>query len=215
MVLSNGIPLTPAKVDLIVKYKGVVNGICLNIPAFEPEVWSLRSGINIKQFDKLIVSYANSILSQRKIHLVILGNGDVQTLKKVAIKNNVADFVHFLGYQNNPFKYLRKAKFLVLSSKNEGFANVLVEALACETPVVSFDCPCGPNAIIIDKVNGVLVENQNLSKLTEAINLMILDDKLYRFCKQNALVSIKPFLLDTIGKQWLELLNIKENTTKI
>ena len=169
----------------------------------------------IKQFDKLIVSYANSILSQRKIHLVILGNGDVQTLKNVAIKNNVADFVHFLGYQDNPFKYLRKAKFLVLSSKNEGFANVLVEALACETPVVSFDCPCGPNAIIIDKVNGVLVENQNLSKLTEAINLMILDDKLYRFCKQNALVSIKPFLLDTIGKQWLELLNIKENTTKI
>jgi len=164
----------------------------------------------IKQFDKLIVSYANSILSQRKIHLVILGNGDVQTLKKVAIENNVADFVHFLGYQNNPFKYLRKAKFLVLTSKNEGFANVLVEALACETPVVSFDCPCGPNAIIIDKVNGVLVENQNLSKLTEAIDLMILDDKLYRFCKQNALESIKPFLLDNIGKQWLDLLNLSD-----
>ena len=54
IVLSNGIPLTPEKVDLIVKYKGVVNGICLNIPAFEPEIWSLRSGINIKQFDKLI-----------------------------------------------------------------------------------------------------------------------------------------------------------------
>ncbi len=60
MVLSNGIPLTPERVDLIVKYKGVVNGICLNIPAFEPEIWSLRSGINIKQFDKLIsnVKYA-------------------------------------------------------------------------------------------------------------------------------------------------------------
>jgi hypothetical protein len=60
MVLSNGIPLTPERVDLIVKYRGVVNGICLNIPAFEPEIWSLRSGINIKQFDKLIsnVKYA-------------------------------------------------------------------------------------------------------------------------------------------------------------
>ena len=60
IVLSNGIPLTPEKVDLIIKYKGVVNGICLNIPAFEPEIWSLRSGINIKQFDKLIsnVKYA-------------------------------------------------------------------------------------------------------------------------------------------------------------
>jgi len=60
MVLSNGIPLTPEKVDLINKYKGVVNGICLNTPAFEPEIWSLRSGINIKQFDKLIsnIKYA-------------------------------------------------------------------------------------------------------------------------------------------------------------
>jgi len=60
MVLSNGVPLTPERVDLILKYKGVVNGICLNIPAFEAEIWSLRSGINIKQFDKLIsnVKYA-------------------------------------------------------------------------------------------------------------------------------------------------------------
>lgn len=60
LVLSNGIPLTPERVDLINKYRPVVNGICLNIPAFEPEVWSLRSGINIKQFDKLIsnVKYA-------------------------------------------------------------------------------------------------------------------------------------------------------------
>jgi MoaA/NifB/PqqE/SkfB family radical SAM enzyme len=64
MVLSNGIPLTPDKVDLIVKYRNVVNGICLNIPAFDAETWSKRSGINIKQFDKLIsnVHYAMSQL---------------------------------------------------------------------------------------------------------------------------------------------------------
>jgi MoaA/NifB/PqqE/SkfB family radical SAM enzyme len=60
MVLSNGIPLTPEKIDLIIKYKGVVNGICLNTPAFDAETWSKRSGINIKQFDKLIsnINYA-------------------------------------------------------------------------------------------------------------------------------------------------------------
>jgi N-acetylgalactosamine-N,N'-diacetylbacillosaminyl-diphospho-undecaprenol 4-alpha-N-acetylgalactosaminyltransferase len=165
----------------------------------------------IKQFDKLILSYANSILPQREIHLLILGNGDTETLKKVAVDSNVEAFVHLLGYQNNPFKYLKKALFLVLSSKNEGFANVLVEALACETPVVAFDCLCGPSTIIMDKVNGILVENQNLNKLTEAINLMVLDEKLYQYCKQNTLESIKPFLLDNIGKQWLDLLNISDN----
>jgi len=65
MVLSNGVPLTPDRVDLINKYKGVVNGICLNVPAFDAETWSKRSGINIKQFDKLInnINYAREHLS--------------------------------------------------------------------------------------------------------------------------------------------------------
>lgn len=66
MVLSNGIPLTPERVDLIVQYKNAVNGICLNIPAFDAETWSKRSGINIRQFDKLIsnVQYAMQTLPQ-------------------------------------------------------------------------------------------------------------------------------------------------------
>ena len=165
----------------------------------------------IKQFDKLILSYANSILPQRDIHLVILGNGNIDQLKKIAGINKVEDLVHFLGYQNNPFKYLKKSRFLALSSKNEGFANVLIEALACEIPVVSFDCPCGPSTIIKDKVNGLLVEDQNIEKLTEAINLMVLDEELYLQCKKNARESIKPFLLDTIGNQWLDLLKISYN----
>jgi hypothetical protein len=54
MVLSNGVTLTPEKVDLINKYKGVVNGICLNVPAFEKDLWSKRAGVNPKLFDKLI-----------------------------------------------------------------------------------------------------------------------------------------------------------------
>jgi len=60
MVLSNGATLTPEKVDLINKYKGVVNGICLNVPAFERELWSKRAGVNPKLFDKLIsnIEYA-------------------------------------------------------------------------------------------------------------------------------------------------------------
>jgi N-acetylgalactosamine-N,N'-diacetylbacillosaminyl-diphospho-undecaprenol 4-alpha-N-acetylgalactosaminyltransferase len=163
---------------------------------------------SIKQFDKLILSYANSILPQRNIHLVILGNGDKESLTKIAIANNVENLVHLLGFQNNPFKYLKKARFLVLSSKNEGFANVLVESLACETPVVAFDCPSGPSEIIIDKKNGLLIENQNIEKLTEGINLFIEDEKLYEYCKKNTLESIQHFSLENIGKQWLDLMKI-------
>lgn len=163
---------------------------------------------NIKQFDKLILAYANSVLKEKQIHLVIVGEGDNGELKKVVEQCNIIDFVHFLGYQNNPFKYLKKAKFLVLSSKNEGMPNVILEALACEVPVVSFNCPCGPGTIIKDKVNGILVEDQNWDKLSEAMNEFVNDQKLYQYCKQNAKESVAPFSLDTIGKQWLDLMQI-------
>jgi sulfatase maturation enzyme AslB (radical SAM superfamily) len=74
MLLSNGTPLTPDKVDLIKKYGNAVNGIHLNIPAFERDVWSKRSGMNPKLFDKLIsnLEYATKEFSNK---LLIRLNG--------------------------------------------------------------------------------------------------------------------------------------------
>ncbi|MEO8235394.1 MAG: glycosyltransferase [Flavobacterium sp.] len=165
---------------------------------------------NVKQFDKLIEAYANSILPKKEIHLVILGKGNNEFYQNIAAENDILEWVHFLGYQDNPFKFLKKARFLVLSSKNEGFANVLVESLVCQTPVVAFDCLCGPSEIIIDKKNGLLVENQNINKLTEAINLFINDQELYDYCKKNAFQSIQHFTLENIGKQWLRLMKMED-----
>jgi glycosyltransferase involved in cell wall biosynthesis len=160
----------------------------------------------IKQFDKLISSYSKSDLSQKEIHLVILGNGDKSKLERIISEYQITKFVHLLGYQNNPYKYLSKAKFLVLCSKNEGFPNVILEALGCETPVVSFDCDFGPRNMITSFENGILVENQNWEKLTEAMNLFVSDEILYHNCKGKTLESISPFLLEKIGKEWLHLL---------
>jgi N-acetylgalactosamine-N,N'-diacetylbacillosaminyl-diphospho-undecaprenol 4-alpha-N-acetylgalactosaminyltransferase len=164
---------------------------------------------NIKQFDKLITAYSKSILPQRNIHLVLLGEGKRKTiLQKLVKESTIESKVHFLGYQNNPFKYLKKAIFFVLSSLNEGLPNVILEALACETPVVAFDCLSGPNEMIRDKENGLLVENQNIEKLTEAMNLFVEDENLYRYCKQNTLQSVDHFSISTVGKQWLDLMKI-------
>lgn len=162
----------------------------------------------IKQFDKLIISYSKSVLPKENIHLVILGNGNKSELNSIAIHNNIQDKVHLLGYQENPYNYLKNALFLVLSSKNEGFSNVLVESLACQTPVISFDCLCGPGEIIIHKKNGILVNDQDFNQLTEAINQLFVDKELYNTCKQNALQSVQKFSLENIGNQWLRLLKI-------
>ncbi|WP_417979583.1 glycosyltransferase [Flavobacterium sp. XS1P27] len=164
---------------------------------------------NIKQFDKLIEAYSKSILPKSNIHLVLLGEGKrIMTLQKLAKQSNIDDKVHFLGYQNNPFKYLKKAKFFVLSSLNEGLPNVILESLACGTPVVAFDCLSGPSEMIQHQENGLLVENQNVDKLTEAMNLFIEDENLYRYCKQNAPQSVQSFSVLAIGQQWLNLMKI-------
>lgn len=165
---------------------------------------------NIKQFDKLIASYGKSVLPEKDIHLVIIGDGRQKSvLEKTALENKVAGKVHFLGYQKNPYKYLKNAEFMVLSSLNEGLPNVILESLACNTPVVALDCPSGPGEIIIDRKNGILVENQNFQKLTEAINEMITDEVLYHSCKMNSSASVQKFSLDNIGNQWLDLMQIR------
>ena len=164
---------------------------------------------NVKQFDKLIAAYYHSNLPEQHVKLVLLGTGDYrEKLEKQVAQLNIKEHVLFLGWQENPFSFMKNALFTVLSSKNEGFGNVLVESLACQTPVVSFDCLSGPAEIIIDKFNGLLVEYQNIEKLTQALNLMTEDLELYRFCKQNATQSIEKFSLENIGNQWLNYLKI-------
>lgn len=165
---------------------------------------------NVKQFDKLIEAYSKSKLPKQEVALVILGEGQLlEELISVAKTFNVEHLVHLLGFKNNPFKYIKSAKFFVLSSELEGLPMVLLEALACGTPVVSFNCPTGPKEVITHGENGLLIEHQNIEALAQGINTMMLDTELYKTCKANAFKTAQKFSLETIGKQWLDLMNYK------
>ncbi|AOP41599.1 glycosyltransferase [Edwardsiella piscicida] len=101
-----------------------------------------------KRHDRLLEAYAQSGLSAP---LVLLGQGSPEqehTLRALAKTLNVAERVHFAGFQANPYPWIRHARLLVVSSDSEGFGNVLVEALTLGTAVVSTRCPGGPAEIM-------------------------------------------------------------------
>ena len=81
--------------------------------------------------------------------LVILGTGELDPeLKQQAEDSGLQNDIHFLGWQDNPFKFLVKARVFALSSLWEGLPYVLLEAMACGLPVVSVDCKSGPREIL-------------------------------------------------------------------
>lgn len=103
-------------------------------------------------------------------HLYLVGDGEERnTLEKLVMQLNINHRVHFLGFQDNPYKYMVQSDLFILSSKYEGFPNVVLEANSCGTSVVAYNCPGGTSEIIADGVNGFLVECGNVEKLAKKI----------------------------------------------
>jgi glycosyltransferase involved in cell wall biosynthesis len=93
----------------------------------------------------------------------------------------------------------------VLSSRFEGFGMVIVEAMACGLPVVAFDCPWGPQAIISDGEDGLLVENGNPSALAQNLIALIKDDGKRKVMSEAALRNVQRFQIEHIAQQWKKL----------
>jgi glycosyltransferase involved in cell wall biosynthesis len=103
--------------------------------------------------------------------LLVLGAGPMlERLQTLAGDIGVLDAVQFTGFQDNPLPLFRDADAFVLSSRTEGFGNVLVEAMGCGTPVIATDCPHGPAEILDDGRYGLLVPPGEPAALAAAMD---------------------------------------------
>ena len=103
--------------------------------------------------------------------LILLGTGPLQDhLRSVADRLGLTDAVDFAGFHPNTLPFFRQADAFLLSSRAEGFGNVLVEAMGCGTPVISTRCEHGPREILEHGRYGVLVETGDPEALAAAMN---------------------------------------------
>lgn len=161
-----------------------------------------------KGFDRLIqawelVQYTGKFTDWK---LDIFGQGEwremlQQMIDKAELQNTVC--------LNRPTKQIGeeyvKSDMLVMSSNYEGFPMVMIEAMACGLPVVSFDYKCGPKDIIQTGINGLLVPNGDIQALADAM-MKVMEDEAYRkMLSQNARKVVDTYSEQAVMSQWIRL----------
>lgn len=122
-----------------------------------------------KDFPTLLHAF-RKVRARVGARLLILGEGpDRGTLEALVGKLGLQEDVRLPGWDPNPFRYMARARLFVLSSRWEGLAGVLIEAMACGCPIVSTDCHSGPREILRDGGLGSLVPVGDIEALAEAI----------------------------------------------
>jgi glycosyltransferase involved in cell wall biosynthesis len=208
----------------VLRKEGIENSITIHNafnPAWEidggklPEILQNKKYIlsygrlddSIKDFSFLIEAFSISEVWKKDVHLVILGDGkDLKMLQKLVNSKECARQIIFLPFTSNPFRIIKNARCVTLTSKYEGFPMVLVESLSLGTPVVSLDIISGPSEIIKHRKNGLLIAERSLPLFFEALQSVCFDETLYETLKKNTKPSVEKFSMQNISEKWNQTL---------
>jgi GalNAc-alpha-(1->4)-GalNAc-alpha-(1->3)-diNAcBac-PP-undecaprenol alpha-1,4-N-acetyl-D-galactosaminyltransferase len=161
-----------------------------------------------KGFDLLLRAFAKSGLAHDGWRVVILGEGqEMRPLLALSSELEISRSVELCGYVKDVFDWISKSSIFALSSRYEGFPNVLLEAMQLETACVSFDCPSGPGTVIEDGRNGLLVPAEDVDGLSEGLRKLAQDKALRRRLSQEALKVSESFSASRVYKLWMQALD--------
>lgn len=161
-----------------------------------------------KGLDRMLEAWKLVVNKRSDWKLKLVGEGEqkeqlIRQCKELGIENNV---IFAEATKDIVKEYIDSSMFL-FTSRFEGFGLVLVEAMQCGVPCVSFDCPYGPSDIIDDGINGYLIENGNIEKFADAVLILIENDDLRMQMGKAAIEKSRLYLPENIMPQWIKLYN--------
>lgn len=174
-----------------------------------------------KRFDHLIEAFAPVAEAHPEWTLRLFGSGPQESaLRRQISRLQLTDRVEILGPSSVMSAEWATASIAALSSRNEGLSLVIQEAMAAGTPVVSYACPNGPAQLITHGVDGLLVENGNVSELTTALMSLVEDGGRRQTLGEAARLRARAFAAETIAETWeghfLDLLgDVRLNETRL
>lgn len=167
-----------------------------------------------KGFDLLIQAFSLIANSIPDWYLDIYGHGiEEQHLKELIHSKNLGNRIFLKGVTDHIFEEYQKSQFFVLSSRYEGWGLVLLEAMACGIPCVSFRCDYGPEDIIKNKVDGLLVEDGNIQEMANKILWMATHPKEQNEMGKEARKKTQLYNKETIMSLWVKMLDDINNET--
>lgn len=233
IAISNGVKddlislrVDPNKIHVIYNPLLISAGLTYTQPPQIP--WSERRS-TIVTVGRLVPSKDHALLLEAfaKVRekldskLIIVGDGPERSrLEKLARDLGIDDDVWFTGWRQDPHSIMSRCDVFVMTSRYEGFGNVIVEAMACGLPVISTDCPGGPREILQGGDAGLLVPVGDVQKLAQSIIEILTDSQLRNRYAEKSIRRVRDFDIERIADQYIGVMlkvfcSVGNTTTQI